>query len=227
MLAPSKGAGWRAAFASVVASVLLMACATHSGPPSPEQAAADLQSHIEQAQAARQSGDLPKAAALLQDAARSNPTSKQPWVKLAQMQFEAGNYSAAIVAAEDALQRDASDATALSVLSVSGLRIAANSLQQLRKASAVSGSTRVEAEALAHTIRESLGEDVLVPGAPGAPTTKASGATGSVASATGGRTRASSANRAAAVSTRTPAPDKATTATTATAGGRNPFNVLQ
>lgn len=219
MLASSREAGWRAAFVSVSASVLLMACATHSGPSLPEQTGADLQSHIEQAQAARQSGDLPKAAALLQDAAKSNPTSKQPWVKLAQMQFEASNYSAAIVAAEEALQREATDATALSVLSVSGLRIAANSLQQLRKASAVSGSTRVEAEALAHTIRESLGEDVLVPGVPA---TKASGVTGSVASATNSRARASSANRAAAVSAR--APDRPSTAT---AGGRNPFNVLQ
>ncbi len=196
-----------------------MACATHSGSPSPEQAAADLPSQIEQAQAARQSGDLPKAAALLQQAATSNPTSKQPWVKLAQMHFDAGNYSAAIVAAEEALQREAHDTTALSVLSVSGLRIASQSLQQLRKASAVSGSTRVEAEALAHTIRESLGEDVLVPGVPAG---KASGSSASTAAATSSRTRAPSPNRTAATGTR--ASDK--TAAPAS-GGRNPFNVLQ
>lgn len=167
---------------------------------------------------ARQSGDLPKAAALLQDAARSNPTSKQPWVKLAQMQFEAGNYSAAIVAAEEALQRDATDATALSVLSVSGLRIAAHSLQQLRKGSAVSGSTRLEAEALAQTIRDSLGEDILVPGAPAA---NASGpAMGAPAAAT--RTRAGRSTRSTTASARTPDKPPATPS-----GGRNPFNVLQ
>lgn len=220
MFVSSKGAGWRAAFVSVCASAFLMACATHSGPISPEQAAADLQSRIEQAQAARQSGDLTKATALLQDAATANPTSKQPWVKLAQMQFEANNYSAAIVAAEEALQRDATDPTALSVMSVSGLRIAANALQQLRKGSAVSGSTRAEAEALARTIRESLGEDVLVPGAPAA---KASGATGSAAQPAANRHhRPSSSSRASNTSAN--APDKASTAT---AGGRNPFNVLQ
>ncbi len=178
-----------------------------------------MQVSLDQAQSARQVGDLPKASALLQDAAKANPTNKQPWVKLAQMQFEAGNYSAAIVAAEEALQRDSTDQTALSVLSVSGLRIAASSLQQLRKASAVSGSTRVEAEALAHTIRESLGEDVLVPPAPAA---KASGPAGASASSTSGRNRGSAASRAAASAARAPEKSSASSA-----GGRNPFNVLQ
>lgn len=208
-----------------------MACASNSGRPSPEQAAADLQSHMDQAQAARQSGDLPKATALLQDAAKANPTSKQPWVKLAQMQFEAGNYSAAIVAAEEALQRDASDATALSVLSVGGLRIAAGGLQQLRKGSAVSGSTRSEAEALARTIRESLGEEVLVPGAP---TTKASGPSSATGATSANRVRASNAGRGtdrttdrSSASTATNAPRPADKAAAPAAGGRNPFNVLQ
>lgn len=156
---------------------------------------------------------------LLQDAAKVNPNSKQPWVKLAQMQFESGNYSAAIVAAEEALQRDATDPTALSVLSVSGLRIAANSLQQLRKASAVSGSTRVEAEALAHTIRESLGEEVLVPPAPAV---KASGAATSAATSAGTRTRPAAVSRTAASAR---PPEKPSPPTSS--GGRNPFNVLQ
>jgi len=212
------GAGVRAACAGVAVSVLLAACASRSTPPSPDQAAADLQTRAEQAQSARQAGDLPKASALLHDAANAHPTDKQPWVKLAQMQFESGNYSAAIVSAEEALQRDAADQTALSVLSVSGLRIAANSLQQLRKTSAVSGSTRVEAEALAHTIRESLGEDVLVPPAPAA---KASGAGALNASPTG-RARGSATGRVAA-----PVPRAAERAPTPSAGGRNPFNVLQ
>lgn len=186
---------------------------------------------MDQAQAARQSGDLPKATALLQDAAKANPTSKQPWVKLAQMQFEAGNYSAAIVAAEEALQRDASDATALSVLSVGGLRIAAGGLQQLRKGSAVSGSTRSEAEALARTIRESLGEEVLVPGAP---TTKASGPSSATGATSANRVRASNAGRGtdrttdrSSASTATNAPRPADKAAAPAAGGRNPFNVLQ
>lgn len=216
-----------------------MACASNSGHPSTEQAAADLQFHIDQAQAARQSGDLPKAVTLLQDAARASPTSKQPWVKLAQMQFEAGNYSAAIVAAEEALQRDATDATALSVLSVGGLRIAAGGLQQLRKGSAVSGSTRSEAEALARTIRESLGEEVLVPGAP---TSKAAGPGSATSAISANRTRASNAGRVidrttdrttyrttdrspASTSANTPRP--ADKAVAPVAGGRNPFNVLQ
>lgn len=207
----------RAACVALAVSVLLAACASRPAAPSPEQLAADLQTSMEQAQSARQAGDLPKAATLLQDAAKANPTSKQPWVKLAQMQFEAGNYSAAIVAAEEALQRDAADQTALSVLSVSGLRIAANSLQQLRKTNAVSGSTRVEAEALAHTIRESLGEDVLVPPAPAA-----TASSSTAPKAQSGRARNAVANRVAA-----PAARPADKAPAPSAGGRNPFNVLQ
>lgn len=222
------GAGWRAAFASVAASLLFSACAINAGRVSPEQAAADLQSRIEQADVARQSGDIPKATGLLHDAAQSDPNSKQPWVKLAQMQFEAGEYSAAIVAAEEALQRDANDSTALSVLSVGGLRIAANALQQLRKGSAVSGSTRVEAEALARTIRESLGEDVLVPAA----ANSASSSAGQPARP--GRSRASTVNRPTSASSASAAPGGAAGNVhpidrpgTSNAGGRNPFNVLQ
>jgi len=236
--APYAKAGWRSAIVSFITPALLAACAAPATQPiTPEAAAADLNTQIEQAQSARQAGDVPKALSVLHDAAKAHPTNKQPWIKQAQIQFDAGNYSAAVVAAEEALQRDANDATALSVISVSGLRLAANSLQQLRKTSAVSGSTRVEAEALARTIREAIGEDVLVPAA--APTN-------TTAPAAGNRRRSANLNRVAApasgassaavgVSASAPAGSGAARALGAqpkpaaspSAGGRNPFNVLQ
>lgn len=245
--APFAKAGWRSAIVSLIAPALLAACAVPTPQPiSPEAAAADLNVQIEQAQAARQAGDVPKALSVLHDAAKAHPTKKQPWIKQAQIQFDAGNYSAAVVAAEEALQRDANDSTALSVISVSGLRLAANSLQQLRKTSAVSGSTRVEAEALARTIREAIGEEVLVPvAAPtntNQPTTTgsrrrstnlnrmaapASGANGSgvaAGAAVGGGTAGTSSGSGSA---RAPGTPSSKPAASPSAGGRNPFNVLQ
>jgi hypothetical protein len=55
------------------------------------------------------------------------------------------------------------DLTAKSILAVSGLRVSAAALEQLRKVNEVNGSTRNEAEAVAKLIHEALGEPILVP----------------------------------------------------------------
>ena len=60
------------------------------------------------------------------------------------------------------LQRDDADLTAKSILAVSGLRVSAEALEQLRKANEVNGSARTEAESVARLIREALGEPILV-----------------------------------------------------------------
>lgn len=153
--------------ACAIAVAALAACASN---PKDQAAASagDLATSLEQAQAARQAGDQQRATALLRDAAKAHPTDKQPWLRLAQLQFDNRDYNQAVSAAQEALQRDASDQTALSIVAVSGLRLASQSLQQLRRghASVQAGvSSRAEAEALAHTIREALGENVLVPAA--------------------------------------------------------------
>lgn len=106
-----------------------------------------------------------KAAALKQyeEAALLYPTSKLPWLKIAQMQFESNNYGEAIVAAQQVVARDATDKVATSILSVSGLRIATKAVADLTKNQALVGSIRTEARQLADVLRESLGENVLVP----------------------------------------------------------------
>ncbi|MFN4264875.1 MAG: tetratricopeptide repeat protein [Aquabacterium sp.] len=92
-----------------------------------------------------------------------DPASKLPWVRKAQIHFDARMYGQAITAAQEALQRDNTDLTAKSILAVSGLRVSADAMEQLRKADEVKGSARSEAEAVAKIIREALGEPILLP----------------------------------------------------------------
>ena len=62
-----------------------------------------------------------------------SPTSKEPWLKLAEDYFEANNYGQAILASQEVLQRDPADSVATSVLAVSGLRVSASALSLLRQ----------------------------------------------------------------------------------------------
>jgi hypothetical protein len=87
---------------------------------------------------------------------------------MAQLHFETGNYGNAITEAQEALQRDSSDAVANGLLAVSGLRVSSAALARMQP-DTFSGSARGEAESLAKTLRDLLGEPVLVPQPPVAP----------------------------------------------------------
>ena len=103
-------------------------------------------------------------------AARQYPTAKEPWMRLAESYFEAADYGNAILAAQEVLQRDAADAVAASVVAVSGLRVSTQALSTLRtQNSSLPGDSRTQAEGLTKTLRELLGESVLVPQAADAP----------------------------------------------------------
>ncbi|WP_426338927.1 tetratricopeptide repeat protein [Pseudoduganella sp. S-14] len=104
-----------------------------------------------------------KSHAALKAAAASYPAEKAPWLQMAQMRFDRGNYSDAIVQAQEALQRDPADKQALSIIAVAGLRLSTRSLAELNQQSSLGGSVRSEAQELARTLRNTLGEDVLVP----------------------------------------------------------------
>lgn len=119
---------------------------------------------------AHKEGRTERALDLLDDAARLEPSSKMPWLRRAQIHFEGRQYGQAIQAAQEALQRDAADLTAKSILAVSGLRVSAEALDQLRKVNEVNGSARVEAESVARLIREALGEPILVEAPAAGPT---------------------------------------------------------
>lgn len=110
-------------------------------------------------------GNQEEAIVVLAEVAKKNPTRKEPWLRMAKTYFDAENYGQAIVASDEVLQRDSTDRTAKSILAVSGLRVATRSLAELRANAELKGSARSDAASLAKALRETLGEDVLVPSA--------------------------------------------------------------
>jgi len=140
-----------------VLAAMLGACSTMASKDAGNYAAL-----LGQAEAEVSSGRVESALVAFDQAAKADPTRKEPWVRSAQLQFDAGNYGRAIVAAEEVLQRDPDDQVADSVLTVAGLRIASESLQRLQGNGALASDTaRTEAERLAATMRATMGEGIL------------------------------------------------------------------
>ncbi len=108
-------------------------------------------------------GKYEQAIGVLTKAASMHPGRKEPWVNMAKLYFGNAQYGEAIVASEEVLQRDPADSTAKSVRAVSGLRVATESLWDLRDDTETTGSARDDAKNLAKVLREILGEEVLVP----------------------------------------------------------------
>jgi hypothetical protein len=118
---------------------------------------------LQEGQAALDLGQKEKGLALLSSAAKANPGSADAWVKIAQTQFDAENYPAAIVAADEAQKRDPQRKETKAIAVVASLRVAVRALTDMREDSNLRGNTRSEAERLARMLRETLGQDVLVP----------------------------------------------------------------
>ncbi|HET8695389.1 MAG: hypothetical protein KGI91_02465 [Burkholderiales bacterium] len=170
---------------------------------------------------AQSQGKTDEAFNELDAASELDPTSKLPWLKKAQIHFDARMYGQAISEAQEVLQRDNTDITAKSILAVSGLRVSADALDQLRKVDQVKGSTRSEAEAVAKVIREALGEPILLPppaaSAPEAPQPKRKGRYSKAP--VHSRSAESSHSAGATASAKAP--------TQSAAGRGNPFGALQ
>lgn len=114
--------------------------------------------------AASANGLPEKSMDLLEKAAKEFPTRKEPWLRIAQLHFEAHDYGQAILSAEEVLERDEKDQLAKSILAVSGLRVSARALAKLREDQVITGDVRLEARMLAKTLRETLGESDLFSG---------------------------------------------------------------
>jgi tetratricopeptide (TPR) repeat protein len=102
-----------------------------------------------------------KAYAMLKAAGTAHPVDKRPWVKMAQIRFNAGIYGDAISDAQEALERDPDDMVAHSIVAVSGLRVASKALADLTRKNNLNGDVKSEAQDLAKLLRTSLGEDKL------------------------------------------------------------------
>jgi hypothetical protein len=147
----------------LVCVAILSACASTgagSGSKGPTVAAA-----MADADAAVMAGQNDKAYGILRLASSAFPTEKTPWLRMAQMRFDSGNYGEAIVDALEALERDPDDTLANSIVAVSGLRVTSTALADLSRKNNITGNVRTEAQDLAKLLRSSLGEEVLVPGA--------------------------------------------------------------
>ena len=150
----------KAAFIVTVCAVMAGCASTQK----PQPLSADAYNKkLSDADAVWKSGDTDKAIPLYQDLAKDDPTREEPWSRIAQIQFSQAHYGQAIVAAQEALQRDDSDRQARSVLAVSGLRVATQSLEELRKDSALVGDATTDARILAQQLRDTLGEATLFP----------------------------------------------------------------
>lgn len=145
-------------------AVMLAGCANIQNKPNPEDEAKNtLENGVAQANTAQAEGKTDEAVSVLKIVASRFPADKTPWVRIAQIRFDAADYSDAIVNAQEALKRDPSDKVANSIVTVSGLRLATKSLADLRSQNALNGSVKTEAQDLTKILRESLGENTLVP----------------------------------------------------------------
>lgn len=104
-----------------------------------------------------------QAVAQFEEIAQRNPTKGEPWSYIAKIRFDEQKYGQAIVAADEALSRDPDDFVAKTVRAVGGLRVAMQSLADLRADALLAGNARADAVALAASMRETLGQDVLFP----------------------------------------------------------------
>ncbi|MBE1161094.1 tetratricopeptide repeat protein [Dyella acidiphila] len=153
----------RIAVALVLASVLV-GCAENKPKPAPPPPTYD--QLMQQADARFNAQDVDGAKGLYVKAAAADPTHKEPWYRLAQIDFDQQSYGKAIVDAQEVLQRDPTDLNAESILTIAGLRVAVDALGRLHDESDQQGPAHMEAVKLAAKMRETLGQDVLVPPAP-------------------------------------------------------------
>jgi tetratricopeptide (TPR) repeat protein len=145
----------------VLACGVIAGCATQGNNTATTPEAFNKQ--LADADTAAKGGDPDHAIALYQQLSKSDPTREEPWSRIAQIQFTQGHYGQAIVAAQEALQRDQTDRQAKSVLAVAGLRVATQSLGELRQDASLAGDAKSDAQALAKQLRDTLGEATLFP----------------------------------------------------------------
>ncbi len=154
--------GLRAIQIFLIAAVLLALAGCASSPKSGKMGADSYSRLMTQAETHVMAGRIDAALASFNLAAQADPTRKEPWLRSAQLSFDNGSYGRAIVASQEVLQRDPGDLVADSVLTVSGFRVATQSLQRLQTNGAITGDTaRNEALALAGLMRKTMGESIV------------------------------------------------------------------
>jgi tetratricopeptide (TPR) repeat protein len=147
----------------VACAAALSACtATAPVKPTEPPAPVPLDQVMTQAAQASEAGQKEQALTLLQQAAKNYPTEKAPYLQMAQIKFDGGQYGDAILDSQQALARDPTDTKANSLVAISGLRLATTALADLTRQNNLSGTVRSESLGLAKLLRESIGETDLL-----------------------------------------------------------------
>jgi len=151
-------------------AIVLSACSTTKPVVAEKAPVPTMEELLAKANEASSAGRKEDAVTLWKAAAAAYPADKAPWSSIAQTRYDAGQYGDAIVSAQEVLVRDPNDRLANSIIAISGLRLSTRALADLSRQNNLSGSIRTESQDLARLLRESLGEQVLVPPpAPAAP----------------------------------------------------------
>lgn len=127
------------------------------------QSEAEYKQSMAAAQKTLEQKGVDQAVAQFEEIAQRNPSKGEPWSYIAKIRFDEQKYGQAIVAADETLSRDPDDFVAKTVRAVGGLRVAMQSLADLRADALLAGNARADAVALAASMRETLGQDVLFP----------------------------------------------------------------
>lgn len=147
----------------ILGVVALAGCETIPKKDSTKSAAALGEQVFTEADAAIAAKQDDKAYGMMKAASQSHPVDKRPWVKMAQIRFNAGVYGEAITNAQEALERDPDDTVAHSIVAVSGLRVASKALADLTRKNNLNGDVKSEAQDLAKLLRTSIGDPDLFP----------------------------------------------------------------
>ncbi|SEJ83773.1 hypothetical protein [Achromobacter sp. NFACC18-2] len=144
----------------VIAGVVALMAGCASVKP---QSEAEYEKSLAAAQKTLEQKSADQAVAQFEEIAQRNPSKGEPWSYIAKIRFDQQKYGQAIVAADETLSRDPDDFVAKTVRAVGGLRVAMQSLADLRADALLAGNARADAVALAASMRETLGQDVLFP----------------------------------------------------------------
>lgn len=150
--------------AAVAITLLFSACSSTTPTKKPPQSNGPvvvqnppLVEYIQKSQKEATANQLNNSRETLRAAAVAYPTSKQPWLALAESYFDAGDHGNAILSAQEVIQRDANDQRALGILAVSGLRVSAQALNTLTelgtKASVLPSDGRSQAESVLNRLK--------------------------------------------------------------------------
>ncbi len=151
-----------AGVALFAAVFFLSGCATKPSTSVQPQSEEAYRASLAEADDVADRGETEAAVMAYRKVATDNPSRDEPWVRIGQLRFAKGDYSLAIVAAEEALKRDPTNRQAKSIHAVGGLRLAMLSLEDLRKEGPLTGDAVTDAQRLASVLREALGQKSLI-----------------------------------------------------------------